>query len=169
MRPKLKYVVMTGGPQVLTMIDASIEVFKFTSDIHELLDTLGHVYRVWMNAALALGLFGDYVPYMFSQQTKVAATGASPHYKVRPTVQKMSSIPSATMQQPPLSVPPVSWSMPAPVTSFEQLGSPSLTRQLPLVASVPQSSSAAFVPPHMQSNLQIPVYSEQAGGETAEL
>ncbi len=71
MRQKLKYVVLTGGPQVLTMVDAAIEVFKLTDDIHELLDTLGHVYRVWLNAALALGLFGDYVPYMFSQQTKI--------------------------------------------------------------------------------------------------
>jgi hypothetical protein len=71
MRHKLKYVVLTGGPQVLTMIDAAVEVFQLTSDIHELLDTLGHVYRVWMNAALAMGLFGDYVPYMFARQGKV--------------------------------------------------------------------------------------------------
>jgi len=103
MRQKLKYVVLTGGPQVLTMVDAAVEVFKLTDDIHELLDTLGHVYRVWLNAALALGLFGDYVPYMFSQQAKAPSQQVSNPVIVRA---KQDCQPFAAQPDPGLQPPP---------------------------------------------------------------
>lgn len=83
MRRKLKYVIITGGPQVLTLVGAGVEVFRLTDDIHELLDTLGQAYRVWCNAALALGLFGDYVPYVFSSPSATQGHPGPPHSTVR--------------------------------------------------------------------------------------